>query len=80
VTLNKGQTLTCGIGAEILLRTGTATGAGSAPALVDSTTGSTLSSGGAVTANHMYMVSIQGNGLKATSSVKVMVRGSYVIG
>jgi hypothetical protein len=81
VTLNKNQTLACGVGTEVLLRLGSAAVAGSSPGLVDSTAGSTLSSGGALSANHMYMVSIQGNGLKATSSsVKVLVRGSYAVG
>jgi hypothetical protein len=81
ITLSKNQTLTCSVGTELLLRVGTATGTGSAPALVDSTSGSTLSSGGTLAANHMYMVSIQGNGIKATSSsVKILVRGSYTLG
>lgn len=80
VTLSKGQTVTCYIGTELLLRLGTATAAGSAPALVDSTAGSTLTSGGALVANHMYLVTIQGNGLKATSSsVKVLIRGAYTV-
>ncbi len=79
VSLNQNQTLVCGIGTEILLRLGTASAVGSAPALVDSTSGSTLSAGGALTANHMYLVSIQGNGLKATSSVKLMIRGPYTV-
>lgn len=80
VTLNKNQKLTCGVGTEVLLRLGTALADGSPPALVDSTTGSTLNSGGTLSANHMYLVSIQGNGLKATSqTVKVLVRGSYVV-
>ena len=68
VTLTSGQTLSCGVGAELLLRLGTASAVGGAPALVDSTAGATLSDGGALVANHMYMVSIQGNGMKATSA------------
>jgi hypothetical protein len=79
VSLSSGQTLSCGIGTELLLRVGTATAVGGAPALVDSTAGVTLSDGGTLVANHMYMVSIQGNGLKATASVKILVRGTYVI-
>ena len=79
VSLNKDQTLICGVGTEILLRIGTASAVGSAPALVDSTSGTTLSAGGALTANHMYMVSIQGNGLNASSAVKLMVRGTYAV-
>lgn len=81
VTLSKGQTVNCAVGSELLLRIGTATAAGSTPALVDTTTGSTLSSGGALAANHMYLVSIQGNGLTATATtVKVLIKGSYSIG
>jgi hypothetical protein len=80
VTLSKGQTVMCGVGTEILLRLGTASGTGSAPALVDSTSGGTLSSGSALTVNHMYMVTIQGNGFKTTAAtVKVLIRGSYTV-
>jgi hypothetical protein len=80
ITLNKGQTVTCSIGTEVLLRLGTASAVGSAPALVDSTAGTTLASAGALEANHMYMVSIQGNGFKATAAtVKVLIRGTYTI-
>jgi hypothetical protein len=80
VTLSKNQVVTCGIGAEIMLRVGTATAAGSNPALVDSTAGSTVSAGGALTTNHMYLVTIQGNGLKATAAtVKILIRGDYTV-
>ena len=78
VTLRRGQSLTCSVGAEIMLRIGTAEGFGTAPALVNYTTGNTLSSGTALTANNMYLVTIEGNGIKATAdSVRVLVRGSY---
>lgn len=82
VTLSKGQTLTGKVGCEILLRIGTAAvAASSSPGLVDTTSGGTLDSGGALTANHLYMVSIAGNGVKATAAaVKVLVSGSYTIG
>ena len=81
VTLSKNQTVSCAVGTELLLRIGTATATGSAPALVDSTTGSSLSSGSALTANHMYMATIQGNGFKATANtVKVLIRGTYTVG
>lgn len=80
VTLNKGQSLTCSVGTEIMLRIGTATGSGSAPALVNYTSGTTLSSGSALTTNHMYLVTIEGNGVKATAdTVRVLIRGSYKI-
>jgi hypothetical protein len=81
VTLSRGQTVSCAVGTELLLRIGTAQAAGaSAPALVDSTDGTTLTAGQALTANHMYMVTIQGNGFKATAdTVKVLIRGEYLI-
>ena len=81
VTLGRGQSLTCSVGAEIMLRIGTATGSGSAPALVDYTTGDALSSGVALTTNHMYLITIEGNGIRATAdTVKVLVRGVYRLG
>ena len=80
ITLNKGQSISCSVGTEILLRIGTATASGSLPALVDTTAGVTLSDGGALVSNHMYMVSIQGNGLKATASpVRILIRGTYIV-
>jgi hypothetical protein len=80
VSLNRGQTLTCSVGAELMLRIGSATGAGAAPALVDYSDGATLSAGTALTANHMYLVTIEGNGVKATAdSVRVLVRGTYKV-
>ena len=80
VSLSRGQSLTCSVGAEIMLRIGAATGTGSAPALVDYSDGATLSSGTALTANHMYLVTIEGNGLKAADdTVRVLVRGTYRI-
>lgn len=80
VTLSRGQSLTCSVGTEIMLRVGTAAGFGTAPALVDYTSGNTLSSGTALVANHMYLVTIEGNGVRATAdTVRVLVRGSYTI-
>ena len=80
VTLRNGQSLTCSVGVEIMLRIGTANGFGTAPALVNYTTGATLSSGSALVINNMYLVTIEGNGISATAdTVRVLVRGSYTI-
>ena len=49
------------------------------PGLVDSTDGSTLASGGALQPNHLYLITADGRGLKATADATVMVRGSYTI-
>jgi hypothetical protein len=80
VTLSRNQTLSASVGTEIMLRIGTATALGSAPALVNYTTGNTLAAGTALTANHMNLVTIEGNGLRATAdTVRVLVRGVYTI-
>lgn len=81
VTLSNGQVLTGDIGCEVMLRVGSAVCTSpSAPGLIDETNASTLNSGGALVQNHMYMMTIEGRGVKATSdTVKVLVRGSYTI-
>ncbi len=81
VTLAKGQTLTGAVGCEIMLRIGTASvSASDSPGLVDTTDASSLNNGSALKTNHLYMVTIGGNGIKATAAtVKVIVRGSYTI-
>jgi hypothetical protein len=80
VTLNRGQSLTCSVGTEIMLRIGSANGFGADPALVNSTSGSTLSAGAALTENNMYLITIEGNGVRATADmVRLLVRGSYKI-
>ena len=81
VTLSRNQTLSASVGTEIMLRIGTAQAVGaSEPALVNYTQGNTLSSGSALVANHMYLVTLQGNGIRATAdTVRVLVRGVYTI-
>ena len=80
ITLSRGQQMTCSVGTEIMLRIGTATGSGAAPALVDYTDGDAISSGTELAANHMYLVTIEGNGIRATAdTVRVLVRGVYKI-
>ena len=80
VTLAYGQTMSCSVGVEIMLRIGTATGKGSEPALVNYTNGETLLDEEALLVNHMYLVTIESNGIRATSdTVRVLVRGNYSI-
>lgn len=82
VSLSSGQTVTCGVGTEIMLRIGSVASYGpDYPRLIDETDGTELGSAGSVlTKNHMYMVTIQGNGIKAASSSKVLIRGDYTVG
>lgn len=81
VTLSKGQTVTCSVGCELMLRIGTAEAYGEDyPALVDTTTASSVSAGTDLVENHMYMVTIKNCGVEATASVtKILIRGTYTV-
>ncbi len=80
VTLSRGQTITGKVGCEVMLRIGTATASGGSPALIDTTDGSTLNSGGELVTNHLYMVTIEPRTVTATAgTVKLLVRGPYTV-
>ena len=81
VTLSSGQTLTGDIGCEVMLRIGSASCVSpSNPGLIDETTAATLNNGSALSVNHLYMMTIEGRGVKAGSdTTKLLVRGSYTI-
>jgi len=81
LTLTGGQTLKGDVGTQILLRLNSAVcSAASTPGLVDTTTAGSINSGSALTANHLYLVTIQGNGIKAGSSgATILVSGSYTL-
>ena len=81
VTLSEGQTLTGGVGCEVMLRVGSAVCVSpSDPGLIDETTAATLANGGALAQNHLYMMTIEGRGVRATAgTVKVLARGSYTV-
>ena len=52
----------------------------SSPGLIDESAASTLNNGGALVTNHLYMMTIEGRGVLATSdTVKVLARGSYAV-
>ena len=81
VTIPAGKTLVGDIGCEVMLRVGSAACVSpSSPGLIDETTGGTLENGKALAKNHLYMMTVEGRGVKAGSgTVKVLVRGSYTI-
>lgn len=82
VTLSNGQILTGDIGCEVLLRVGTAVCVSpSTPGLIDQSSAAVLNNNGALIQNHLYMMTIEGRGVKATAgTTKLMVRGGYTIG
>ena len=79
VSLSSGQTMSLGVGCEVLLRVGSASvQADSSPALIDLSSGATVNAGAALTKNHLYMATIEGRTLTASApDVKLLVRGSY---
>lgn len=81
VTLSNGQTLNGGIGCEVMLRVGSAVCVSSStPGLIDETSAGTLNNGGALVQNHLYMMTIEGRGVRAAAATtKLLVRGSYTI-
>ncbi len=82
ITLKKGQTVTCGVGTEIMLRIGSAVSNGpDSPRLIDETGGVSVSGAGTdLVVNHMYMVTIKGNGVKASrDNTKLLIRGDYTV-
>ena len=81
VTMSSGQILKGEVGTEVMLRVGTAVcTASSTPGLIDTTSAGTLNNGAALEKNHLYMMTIEDRGVKATAStVKVLIRGSYTV-
>lgn len=80
VSMTSGQVMSLGVGCELLPRVGTVTVKSStSPALIDLSTGGTVSSGAALTKNHLYMATIADRTLTASGDVKLLVRGSYSV-
>ena len=81
VTLTSGQVLTGDVGCEVMLRVGTAACVSpSTPGLIDESAAATLNNGGALVQNHLYMMTVEGRGVRATAATtKLLVRGSYTV-
>lgn len=81
VTLRSGQTMSLGVGCELLPRIGNVTvQSNTAPALIDLSAGGTVNSGTALTRNHLYMATIADRTLTASGGeAKLLVRGSCSI-
>lgn len=81
VDVPAGKQLVAGGSAEIILRQGQAKAvASSAGGLSDVTEGVDIQTGGNIPANHLLIVPRDdGRGLKATNSVKILIKGTYTI-
>ena len=80
LTVEKGKTVKAKIGTEIVLRLGSCSVvAGASPGLVDLTSAGSINNGQALSANHLYIVTIEGHGFKATESATLFIRGGYTL-
>ncbi len=82
LTLNAGQTVVCGVGTEIMPRIGSVESVGpDYPRLIDEAGSETVGDEGVVlSTNHMYMVTINGNGVRALEDfTKILIRGEYTV-
>lgn len=81
VELSKGQTLISGDGSEIIPRSGKMIAVyGKNGGLSDITSAKDLKAGEAIVLNHMLISSRDdGRGLKATTDVFLLVKGSYIV-
>lgn len=81
VTLRAGETLDCGIGGEVMLRSGSVScsNSGSDPAAIsDTTAGTLLGSGQALVVNHLYLM-LEGRSVTASEDATLLVRGEYAV-
>ncbi len=80
VKVPSGKTLSGRVGCQVMLRIGGAVCVSSgSTGLIDTSDGTVLGPGGALKTNHLYMVTIDGRGLKASGDATVLVKGSYSI-
>ncbi len=80
IKLENGRSLTAEVGCEILLRIGSAQCVASgSPGLINLSSGTDLSNGGSLSINNLYIVTIQGRGIRATSDATLLINGTYTI-
>ena len=80
IKVPSGKALTGKVGCQVMLRIGSASCVSSgSTGLIDVSDGSVLGPGGALKTNHLYMVTIDGRGVKASGDATLLVKGSYSI-
>ena len=80
ISMSSGQKLIGVKGCEVMLRIGKAyCTAPASPGLIDTSTAGILENGGYLVKNHMYMITIDGRGIKADGDIMIIVRGDYTV-
>ncbi|MCX7614931.1 MAG: hypothetical protein N2Z65_04175 [Clostridiales bacterium] len=80
IDLASEKTLTMSIGTELLLRIGDANVVASGtPGLINLTSAAETNNGAAVLKSNLYIVTVEGRAIKATSNCKILIRGTYTI-
>lgn len=77
VNLSANDTMTCGVGTELMVRSGQMQ-TSSGMALSDTSSGSAVNGGSSLSVNHMYVVTSTGV-LTANDNVVILVKGEYTI-
>lgn len=81
VSIEAGKTLTGKVGCEVILRIGSATCVASGtPGIINLSDGTDLANGGDLKQNNLYIVTVNGRGIKTADGCTVLVSGSYTIG
>jgi hypothetical protein len=76
VNLKSGQTVTCAVGLELMLRSGSAT---ASQDLSDLSGGSALAEGSQLLLNHLYITSVDKTQIAVSADCLILIRGSYTI-
>ena len=80
VKLQPGQSVVGQVGCEILLRIGSAQCVSSGtPGLINLSSGTDLANGGELSINNLYIVTVNGRGIKTSGGATVLLNGPYTI-
>lgn len=80
VQIPAGGRVTCGVGCQVILRSGAAVcAAAGSPGLVDLSDAETLENGKGLQANHLYTANAEGRGFTSAQGCSVLIAGDYTI-
>lgn len=80
VQIPAGGRVTCGVGCQVILRSGAAVcAAAGSPGLVDLSDAETLENGKGLQANHLYIANAEGRGFTSAQGCSVLIAGDYTV-